>query len=158
MNNWHTPAMKKALAKRYGAERRFKMIGLVAVVISLGFLGYLLGTILFNGVSGLNWQFLSSSDSTDAATAGIWGALKGSLLTMGVTLGLSFPIGVLAAIYLEEFAPRARWFAGSGYFYQCHASAALFCPCRWHDVGADDHAGDCYCRAQCDQIRAALYS
>jgi phosphate transport system permease protein len=40
---------------------------------------------------------------------GVWGALKGSLLTMGVTLALSFPMGVFAAIYLEEFAPRHRW-------------------------------------------------
>ena len=40
---------------------------------------------------------------------GIWGALKGSILTMLVTLGLAFPIGVLSAIYLEEYAPRNRW-------------------------------------------------
>jgi hypothetical protein len=40
---------------------------------------------------------------------GIWGALKGSMLTMLVTLALAFPIGVLAALYLEEYAPRNRW-------------------------------------------------
>ena len=40
---------------------------------------------------------------------GIWGALKGSLLTMAITLGLSFPIGVFAALYLEEYAARNRW-------------------------------------------------
>src|SRR3546814_14029334 len=64
---------------------------------------------LKNGVTGLDWGFLTGSDSTDAHTAGIWGATKGSLLTMMVTLLLSFPMGVLAAVYLEEFAPRARW-------------------------------------------------
>lgn len=59
--------------------------------------------------SSFNWPFLSSPDSTDPATAGIWGALKGSLLTMFVTLLLAFPIGVLAALYLEEYAPKNKW-------------------------------------------------
>jgi phosphate transport system permease protein len=59
--------------------------------------------------SGFNWTFLSGADSTDPTAAGIWGALKGSLLTMAVTLGLAFPIGVLSALYLEEYAPRNRW-------------------------------------------------
>ena len=53
--------------------------------------------------------FLSRSDATDPQAAGIWGALKGSALTMLVTLLLAFPIGVLAALYLEEFAPKNRW-------------------------------------------------
>ncbi|TKD50626.1 phosphate ABC transporter permease PstA [Sphingomonas baiyangensis] len=58
---------------------------------------------------GFNWSFLTGSDSTDPTSAGIWGALKGSLLTMAVTLALAFPIGVLSAIYLEEYAPKNRW-------------------------------------------------
>jgi len=53
--------------------------------------------------------FLTRSDATDSQLAGIWGALKGSILTMLVTLLLAFPIGVLAALYLEEYAPRNRW-------------------------------------------------
>jgi phosphate transport system permease protein len=53
--------------------------------------------------------FLSRSDATDPQQVGIWGALKGSMLTMAVTLALAFPIGVLAALYLEEFARRNRW-------------------------------------------------
>ena len=53
--------------------------------------------------------FLTGADATDPTRAGIWGALKGSLLTMAVTLALAFPVGVLAALYLEEFAPRNRW-------------------------------------------------
>jgi phosphate transport system permease protein len=59
--------------------------------------------------TGINWQFLTASDATDPTQAGIWGALKGSLLTMAITLLLSFPIGVFAAVYLEEYAPRNRW-------------------------------------------------
>ena len=53
--------------------------------------------------------FLVRSDATSPQFVGIWGALKGSILTMIVTLLLAFPIGVLAALYLEEYAPRNRW-------------------------------------------------
>ena len=109
MSSWSSPQASARLAKRYAAERRFKAMGFIAILISLGFLAFLLITMLANGVSGLSLSFLTGSDSTDASTAGIWGALKGSLLTMGVTLALSFPMGVSAAIYLEEFAPRSRW-------------------------------------------------
>ncbi len=59
--------------------------------------------------SRLNTHFLTGSDSTDSSSVGVWGALKGSFLTMVVTMLLAFPVGVLAAVYLEEFAPRNRW-------------------------------------------------
>lgn len=53
--------------------------------------------------------FLTRSDATSPQSVGIWGALKGSMLTMFVTLVLAFPIGVLSALYLEEYAPKNRW-------------------------------------------------
>ncbi|MFZ9396440.1 MAG: phosphate ABC transporter permease PstA [Erythrobacter sp.] len=53
--------------------------------------------------------FLARADATSPQKVGIWGALKGSILTMIVTLLLAFPIGVLAALYLEEYAPKNRW-------------------------------------------------
>jgi len=57
----------------------------------------------------LSLSFLTGADATDPTIVGIWGAFKGSLLTMLVTLVLAFPIGVLSALYLEEYAPRNRW-------------------------------------------------
>ncbi|MBP6363941.1 MAG: phosphate ABC transporter permease PstA [Novosphingobium sp.] len=60
-------------------------------------------------VSAIDWGFLSRADATGPQAVGIWGALKGSMLTMLVTLALAFPIGVFAAVYLEEYAPRNRW-------------------------------------------------
>jgi phosphate transport system permease protein len=57
----------------------------------------------------LNPGFLTASDATDSSAAGVWGALKGSFLTIMVTMLLAFPVGVLSALYLEEFAPRNRW-------------------------------------------------
>lgn len=56
-----------------------------------------------------NWQFLSTGDSRSPEQAGIWGAVVGSFLTLAVTMLLSFPLGVAAAVYLEEFAPKNRW-------------------------------------------------
>jgi phosphate transport system permease protein len=226
--DWRTAAMQRRIRRRYGAERRFRFLGLIAVVMSAGFLAVLLVTMLFNGASGFlqtqialpvdftragltldatrltgpgadlalagagierattaaavaaygedgaqllsdgawlsvraavkrdpailatratvwvpasgmidvaakrqgdpaaeaivarlqakqalstgfNVPFLTASDSNDPTRAGIWGAFKGSLFTMFVTLILAFPIGVLSALYLEEYAPRNRW-------------------------------------------------
>jgi phosphate transport system permease protein len=59
--------------------------------------------------SRFNLDFLSASDATDPSAVGVWGALKGSFLTIMVTMLLAFPVGVFAAVYLEEFAPRNRW-------------------------------------------------
>ena len=56
-----------------------------------------------------NTTFFTAGDSREPEQAGILGALMGSFLTLIVTLLLSFPIGVAAAVYLEEFAPRNRF-------------------------------------------------
>lgn len=226
--DWSSDVMRKRIAKRYAAERRFKYLGLGAVVLSAAFLVFLLFVMLGNGLSGFQrtevqlsidfpamtggasasslegpraktvaasldlpgvvdvaveagygdsgaeifsagaWQivqkrllddpslvtqrstlwlpassdidiaakeggtaeamallneleqrgvvrtafnssFLTGSDATDPAQAGIWAAFKGSLMTMLVTVLLAFPIGVLSALYLEEYAPKNHW-------------------------------------------------
>jgi phosphate transport system permease protein len=107
--DWNDAAMQRRIRRRYAAERRFRLLGLAAISLSLAFLAFLLVTILAKGAGGLSLAFLTGSDATEPAQAGIWGALKGSLLTMAVTLALAFPVGVLAAIWLEEYAPRNRW-------------------------------------------------
>ena len=206
--NWKSATMQRRIRRRYAAERRFKLLGLLAVLASVAVLLFLLGTMVGNGVRGFtqtevrlpvniaaatgatpaamqkltndaaiatfgedgdklvsegswlsvreaaakghtgplwvpasvdidlaakseasaeaeaayaklkqagatrttfNWTFLTGADATDPSLVGIWGAVKGSLLTMLVTLVLAFPIGVCAAIYLEEYATRNRW-------------------------------------------------
>jgi phosphate transport system permease protein len=109
ITRWTGDAMQSRLRRRYRSERLFKLLGLAAVVVSLAFLAFLLATMLWKGMGGLTLDFLKSSDSTDPAMAGVWGALKGSFLTIVVTMALAFPVGVLSAIYLEEFAARNRW-------------------------------------------------
>ncbi len=56
-----------------------------------------------------NTALFMNGDSREPELAGIRGALMGSFYMLLVTLALAFPIGVAAAIYLEEFAPRNRW-------------------------------------------------
>ncbi|MEN3747673.1 phosphate ABC transporter permease PstA [Sphingomonas sp. HF-S3] len=224
--DWNSEAMRRRIRRRYGRERRFKAMGLAAVVLSAAFLAFLLVTMAANGARGFwrsevpvtmdfaalalpvdraqlrtpgadlalsgaelenavsgaassqyggdapisdsawlkvreaikadpdllgrkqvfwlpaspkiemglrgegnaadnaaaerlksadrvrtsfNSDFLTSSNSIDPTAVGIWGALKGSLLTMLVTFLIAFPVGVLSAIYLEEYAPRNRW-------------------------------------------------
>ena len=55
-----------------------------------------------------NTTFFSEGDSREPELAGVWGAAVGSMLTLLVTLVLSFPIGIASAVYLEEFAPKNR--------------------------------------------------
>ena len=55
-----------------------------------------------------NWMFFTAGDSREPELAGIRGALFGTALTLLVTLSLCVPIGVLSAVYLEEFAPKNR--------------------------------------------------
>jgi phosphate transport system permease protein len=226
--DWRDPAMQKRIRRRYRAERRFRLTGLAAILISAGFLAFLLVSMVANGLSGFsraelrlevdlrplaarlapqqlsgagaetalagvdfeaimratadaqygqrgarlfspagrlvirnalredpglltrpatlwlpaetgidqaakghgppeaearyrqlegegrarvvfNAAFLGGADATDPTAVGIWGAFKGSLLTMLITLLIAFPIGVLSAVYLEEYAPRNRW-------------------------------------------------
>ena len=59
--------------------------------------------------AGPSTTFFTNGDSRDPEMAGVLGAVVGSTLTLVVTLALSFPVGVAAAVYLEEFAPRNRF-------------------------------------------------
>jgi len=61
-----------------------------------------------NIVNGLNWRLFLNGDSRDPELAGLKAGLIGSLLTLVVTLGLAIPIGISAAVYLEEFAPKNK--------------------------------------------------
>lgn len=60
-------------------------------------------------LSRFNSRFFTAGDSREPELAGIGGALVGTALMLLVTLAVSFPLGVAAAVYLEEFAPDNRW-------------------------------------------------
>jgi len=59
--------------------------------------------------TGFNWDFFTTGDSREPELAGIGGAILGSFWMLLVTFLVSFPTGVAAAVYLEEFAPKRRW-------------------------------------------------
>ena len=59
--------------------------------------------------SSFNTTLFTAADSREPELAGIWGAAVGSFWLLLTTLVLSFPLGVMTATYLEEFAPKNRW-------------------------------------------------
>ena len=59
-------------------------------------------------ISKINWSFFTNADSREPELAGVGSSLVGSFFTLFVCLILSFPLGILAAIYLEEFAPKNK--------------------------------------------------
>ena len=102
-----------ATANRETVQRRlldvaFQSVAMIVLVLALGSLALLVVDVIGDGGSRLNWQFLTSIPSRRAADAGIYNALVGTLFVMAVTAALSLPIGVAAAIYLEEYGGNSR--------------------------------------------------
>jgi phosphate transport system permease protein len=77
------------------------LLGMLALV-------FLLATVLDKGLPVLDWNFLRNFASRIPSRAGIWPPLVGTIWLMGLVTLFAFPVGVGAAIYLEEFAPRNR--------------------------------------------------
>jgi phosphate transport system permease protein len=94
-------------AKRY--DLAFAILGLIALTIAVMSFVSLFGQMLFAGVERLNPDFFTNFPSRRAANAGILSAWVGSALVMLVTAFTAVPIGVMAGIYLEEYAPK-NWF------------------------------------------------
>ncbi|MCE9535513.1 MAG: phosphate ABC transporter permease PstA [Nitrospirae bacterium] len=97
-----------SIARRKFAEALFKIVGLGSLTIAVGTLALLFGALVYQGASQIDWQFLMSFPSRHAAEAGILPAWVGSTLIMLVTAVVGIPLGVAAAIYLEEYA-RKTW-------------------------------------------------
>jgi phosphate transport system permease protein len=89
----------------------FGIGGVLSLVIALGLLLALIGNLLIDGAGRIDYDFLTSFPSRRAARAGILSAWVGTSLVMLVTALLAVPVGVLAGIYLEEYAPR-NWLTG----------------------------------------------
>ncbi|MBX3303105.1 MAG: phosphate ABC transporter permease PstA [Nitrospira sp.] len=94
------------LRRRKLMEAMFKAVGLCSLALAVGTLGLLFGALVVEGLERIDWQFLTSFPSRHAAQAGILPALVGSTLIMLVTSVVGIPLGVAAAIYLEEYARR----------------------------------------------------
>jgi phosphate transport system permease protein len=102
-----------ATANRATLQRRildlaFQSVALIVLVIALGSLALLVADVVSDGGDRLNWQFLTSIPSRRAGEAGIYNALIGSLFIIALTGAIALPIGVAAAIYLEEYGGTSR--------------------------------------------------
>jgi phosphate transport system permease protein len=107
------PASKSSLeadvARRKRKDVIFSGLGLIATTIGLITLLALLIDLAIDGVPRLSWDFFMNFPSRNAARAGILSAWVGSSLVMLVTAAVAIPLGVGAAIHLEEYAPK-NWF------------------------------------------------
>ena len=96
-------------AERSLRSLAFHLLLVLCLLVGLLTLGTLLVEVLQKGLGRLSGDFLSHLDSRLPSRAGIKPALLGSLWLMGLTALISFPVGVGAAIYLEQFAPKSRF-------------------------------------------------
>ena len=97
---------KSRIRRRKRADNLFALLGLLSMLTALAVLSLLLGQLIFDGAGRLSWQFLTSDPSRFADQAGILTAWVGTLLVMFLTALTAVPLGVGAAVYLEEYAPR----------------------------------------------------
>ena len=92
---------------RRAADAAFQVLALLVLVVALASLATLIWDIVADGAGTLSWSFITSFSSRRASQAGIWHALTGSIFVIVVTALLAVPIGVAAAIYLEEYGGRS---------------------------------------------------
>ena len=95
-------------ASRRRAGRLFELAGLLATCVGLVVLAVLVADVFSDGLPRLSWTFLTSYPSRKPEDAGILAALVGSLWLLVLTALIAFPIGVGAAIYLEEYSTQSR--------------------------------------------------
>lgn len=84
------------------------IFGLMVVLVLLPLLS-MLGYLVIKGAPMINWEFLTTNPKSGMRAGGIWSALLGTIWLVVVSLAVSAPIGVLAAVYLNEYA-RDNWF------------------------------------------------
>ena len=97
---------RPAQARRRRAGRIFQVACLASIGFSVAVLAVLLVDVARDGLRWVSWDFLTHFPSRIPERAGIKSAILGSLWMMVLTAGISFPLGVGAAIYLEEYSPR----------------------------------------------------
>lgn len=97
-------------AKNRIKDNAFKYFGIICTLFGILMLTVFIGNILMEGLSRIDWKFITSFPSRNADKAGILPALVGTLWIMGLTIIIAIPVGISAAIYLEEYSKK-NWFA-----------------------------------------------
>lgn len=86
----------------------FSATGVFSTLIGLILLGIFIGDIIIEGAHRIDWDFLKSLPSRKPERAGIYTAMMGSVWVLVITALISFPIGVAAGVYLEEYTAEGR--------------------------------------------------
>lgn len=81
---------------------------LAALLIALGFLAWLMVSILLKGLPALDWDFLTQKTSSNPERAGFNSSIRVTFVLMLITFAIAIPIGFAAALYLEKFAAISR--------------------------------------------------
>jgi len=100
-------AAARGIRRRRAVDIVFQALALLVLVVTLGALAALIADVWSDGFSRLSWDFVTSFPSRRASQAGIWHALTGSVFVILLTALIAVPIGVAAAIYLEEYGSRS---------------------------------------------------
>jgi phosphate transport system permease protein len=103
--------IRRGLGWRKQLDKVFIAIGLALLFGCLAILAILFFDLVRDGSARFGWDFITSFPSRKAVNAGILSAAVGTMLVMVVTALVALPVGVAAAIYLEEYAPK-NWFTG----------------------------------------------
>lgn len=105
-------SMEEAGVLRRGRKARntlFVILCAATAVLSVLILVVLLGSIVHHGWHTVSWAFLTGTPSRTASKAGLMPPLWGSIWTCAVCAVTTLPLGVGAAVFLEEFKPKGRW-------------------------------------------------
>jgi phosphate transport system permease protein len=103
---YQPPDLQATIAKSKLLDKIFMLLGILSLAIALVTLLAMIGKLFMDGAPKLNLAFLSSFPGSQAAEAGVLSAWVGSALVITVTALVSVPLGVAAAIYLEEYAQK----------------------------------------------------
>lgn len=99
----------KLIAYRRRQDLIFQVVGIACTLVGVATLVALLGKLAIDGLPHLNWEFLTRNASYNPAKAGILTAWVGTIAVITVTFFTAVPLGVAAAVYLEEYG-RKNWF------------------------------------------------
>ena len=100
-----TPFIRKKHRNEIIAKCIFGTMALAMIIPLLLIIGYL----IIKAAPLLSWDFLTQNPTNGMRKGGIWSALLGTIYLVVISLCISAPIGVLAAVYLNEYA-RENWF------------------------------------------------
>jgi phosphate transport system permease protein len=105
----HSEPIGRATSSRRIKDLAFRLAMFLCLGLAIGLLAVLLVDVAVDGAGSLTWDFVTSFTSISADQAGIQAALWGTIWLMGVCALFIIPVGVLTAIYLEEYADDAKW-------------------------------------------------